>query len=584
MTYCTCTRANFFSFPLVSDFSYIEDLPLPDDLLRADLPTLDGPATADLSNSLSSLNSAPPLPGLNSTPPNNAQALPGGPTPSPMKQLSQAAPGAGAQPGSLSPASSSTPLSLNTSNPRIAGLSSSAGAPSPNTAVVSTTAHPTPSLPNISSTPANPFPSNAAPPNMAAGSLSNQPVRPPSASASYSSYMSMMSMSSSAPAISSQMNTLQHQPQQSPQQQAMGYMGNPSAIRHPTAHTNMHTAAQTAGMGMVARQRGMMVQQPGVMQMGPRTIVHSGHGAALMSGHPQQTVGMHSHLMMNRAQAPVGSAMMSSGMMQHGHGAMAMPPGIHHTAYNPRTGYMQHGIVPNRGIPVHRIQAAAHQMQHPSMHSAAMHTAGIPVSMRQPMQATANPALAHQHQYSVDPSGYQGHLRPGYGPSQAPQGSALPPSHSHPGATLPGQMAMSPQQMMSPQHALGPSNLAPASLSPQQNMLSQQQQQPCPPAPVETLHPQGGSLAGQLASMATPQLQVATPPQPQASPISLPPQGRTPPIVSVTVQCVCMDVWAYACMDIGPSRSMDVRTMYMYIHVCVCAYDTCTKNVCSVHV
>lgn len=295
--------------------------------------------------------------------------------------------------------------------------------------------------------------------------------------------------------------------QQQPQQM-MNYIGGGGggggSLRHPSATPNMATMP---AINLVHRQN-MMAQQQGMVQMRPRHMIH---GPTVMSGHPQQAMGMHQHHMtVNRSQMNPGMGMGGS-MMQTAHGGMPMHQNIHLTAYNPRTGMVQHTMVPKPGMPVHPHRMQTHQM-HP-----AMHTQGMP-SVRQQMQG--NPVMAHQHHYQVDPSGYQGHsvMRSNYMP--AGQSAAVLPPHSHPAAS--SQML---HQQQPPQAMLPPaSNAAPLTVSPQ-NMPSQQQ-----PRSASDGVGQGSPLSGQLAG---PQLQVATPPQQQqGTPPQQPAQGVTPLTVS----------------------------------------------------
>lgn len=475
-------------FPSLTDF-YLEDLP--DDLLvnSIDLPSLDGPATADLAN-MTGLNSQPQtMPGLSATPPTSSQAQimqsSVSMMPQQQQQTTQQLPAASSavQPTQPHPPPSSTPVPLSNSNPqRATGLTTSAGAP-PNTTVVSTTADPTPALPNISSTSATAYPANVANPLPSATLGMTMPPRGPPASNSYNSYVG--GMTSSAPAINSQMNPMQ--PQQT--QQMVNYISSGS-LRHPSATPSMgHMHGQMVHPH--AQQRNMIAGQPGMIQMRQRQpMMHPMHGASsMMAGHPQAPMGMqhHSHMIAHGGQQ-VG---MSGGMMQHNHGAMHMPPNMHLSPYDPRSRMMQPAIMTKPGMSIHhhRMQNP-HQMQHPAMH---------------PGRIAPRPHVPGNHmQYVGDPSGYQGNMRGGY--QVAPGQSGLSP-HSQAGSS----------QMLNQQ--LPVANTVPPN---PQNMPTQQQ----PPRPPSEGVAQGSPLPGQLSSTAGAQLQVATPPHQQQA--THPHQQATP--------------------------------------------------------
>jgi hypothetical protein len=459
---------------------FLEDLP--DDLLVAsiDLPGLDGPATTDLPG-MAGVSQPQQLPaGLNSTPPPPSTAQPRSlaPSVSPLAQpLSQ----------QQSPATSVSPVAKPTPPPQSntlgggpllnnsigggGGLSTStAGAPL-NTTVVSTSADPTPALPNISSTSATAVPySNMA--TSVSPAMGNP--RMPSASStpfSYNSYSGGMT-------VSAGMNS-----QVAMQPQAPGMGG---YLRHPGSSQVMGGPVMH-GQQMV-HSPNMMTQQQHRLIMRQRQMMHPGvHGGPMMSTHPQQSMGMpqqihHSQMAMHRGAAAQqmgqgGMTMGGGGMMQPG--AMHMNPGMH-ISYDPRT---RMTMVGKPGIH-HRMPGPQHVQHHPGMHHPR------PQSMIMG---------GHPHQY-MDPSGYQGHMQRGY--SMVPAQNAVLPPHSH-------------HQMMAP-HMMTQQQQMPVS-NPQQSHPAQQ-----PRPPSEGVVGQGSPLPGQLGG---PQLQIATPPQSQATP---PSQQTTP--------------------------------------------------------
>lgn len=485
------SATSLFTFP---DF-LLEDLP--DDLLvtNIDLPALDGPSTADFTN-MPGLNSAQqPVPGLNSSLPPNSQPHP---TSSMSQSLTQ--PPTSVNPAVPNPPPSSTPVALQNSN--MGTLTTTAGA-SPNTTVISTSADPTPSLPNISSTSATPYPANAAMASVPLSAAMGTHPRMPSASTpfSYNSY----GMTSSAPAINSQMNPMQPQ-----QQQMINFVGGGGGVRHPSANPNMSRVPVN-----IAQQHGMMSQQPGMMQV-RRPMMH--HAPSMMPGHPQQGMGM--HMVANRVQQ-MNPGMNMGGGMAHGHGGMTMHPNMHITTYNARTRMMEHTMMAKPGIHHHRMQGAPHQMQHHPMHAHGMNP------IRQQMQG---PVMGPQHHFSGTPSGYHSQVHPGF-PMPMGQNPGVVPPPTHPVSSQ-----MLPQQGM----ALATSNTA---TMPQQNMPSQQQQ---PHPPTEGVG-QGSPLPGQLhvAGGPGPQLQVATPPQQQATPPQQQAQGVTAITVSSPFIHVCSRMYGY---------------------------------------
>ena len=454
-----------------------------------DLPALDGPATADLAN-MTGLNSAPSqpqvMPGLNSTPPTSSQGQMMQSNTSSVSMMPQqqtstqplpAASASSAVQPTQPPPPSSTPVPLPNSNaPRATGMTTSAAAGGPpNTAVISTTAHPTPALPNISSTSAAQYPANVANPLSSATPGMAMAPRGPPASIPYNSYVG--GMTSSAPAINSQMNPMQPQPAQ----QMVNYMGGTGSLRHPPG---THSMGPVPGQLVHhQQQRAMMAGQPGMMQLRQRqpTMMHPVHGGSSMM--PGQAMGMqhHSHMITHGGQ----TMGMGGRLMQHNPGMHMAAPNIHLSPYDPRSGMMQPTMISKSGMSIHHHRMAnPHPIQHPAMRMA------------------PRPHVAPNHmQYVGDPlGGYQGNMRGGY--PVAPGQSALSP-HSQAGSA----------QMMNQQLATTvPTN--------QQNMLTQQQ----PPRPPS--EPQGSPLPGQLTSAAGTQLQVATPPQQQQ--VTPPHQQATP--------------------------------------------------------
>lgn len=478
---------------------------------------------------MTNINSTPSqVQGLNSAPPTNSQPL-SGPVSSPLKQPPpQAQPqgqpqapsvptasGFNAQP---TPPSSSAAVPLYNA-PRMGGLTSTAGVPSPSMAVVSTSADPTPALPNVSTTPASLYPASAV--HSSVSNMATHGPRPTPASASYP-YSSYMPMSSSAPAISSQMNAMHH-PHPHPQQQSMNYMVNSAAaLRHSTS--NPHMVNQMAGMmqqqpGMLAQQPGMM--QPGMMQSRPRTMVHPGHAHSMVAPHVQQPpMGMHPQMAISRTQQAMGPSLGMGGVMQPGPAGMAMHPGMHHGGYSPRPG-MLHAVGPKVGMAMQQHHARLQgQMPHPGMHNP-----GMAGGMRQAMPSPAHSSPpVPQQPFAMDPSVYQGQMRPGYSLTHGQGSSGLPPPPTHTSTSLPGQMTPPTQQLPPPPPVPN------AGLPSAQSMPGQQL-----PRPPSNGMVQSSPLPSQLASgPGMQQLSVGAPlqpPPPQATP---PPQsqGMTPPIVS----------------------------------------------------
>lgn len=480
---------SLFTFP---DF-LLEDLP--DDLLvtSIDLPALDGPSTAEFTNmpGLSSNPAQQPLPGLNSSLA-NSQPRPAA-SMSPMSQT-LAQPATSVNAAAPNPPPSSTPVGMQNSSPCVG---TSAGA-SPNTTVISTSADPTPSLPNISSTSATQYPANAAvaaPVPHAAVMATNPRMPPASTTFPYNSYAGM---TSSAPSINSQMNPMQ--PQQPQQQHMMNFVGGGGGggLRHPSASPNMSRMPMN-----MAQQHTMMSQQQGMMQVRQRPMMHSAHGHPMMTGHPQQSMAM--HMPMNRVQQMNPGMNMGGGM---GPGGIPMHPNIHMTTFNPRTGLMEHTMVSKHGMHHHRMPGVPHQMQHPVIHTSGMNP------VRQQIQGQV---MVPQHQFSATPSGYHGQMRSSYTMPMNQNAAMLPP-HSNPGSS---QMLSQQQQGM---------QLATSTIP--QNMPSQQQQ----PRPPSEGVGQGSPLPGQLPGGPGPQLQVATPPQQQATP----PQQQAQAITVSLCTCTCV--------------------------------------------
>ena len=366
---------------------------LPDDLLvtNIDLPALDGPSTADLTN-MTCPNSTTAqlqqqLAGLNSTPPNSLQARPTQPSVSPMTRPPPTSAAANLTPQQPPPASTPVPLH-NSSSPHMAGMTTTSSAStagvSPNASVIRTYANPTPALPSISSTFTAPYPANVATalPGM---------TRLPSASTTF--YNSYGGMTLSAPAIKSQMNPMQQQQQQQqPQQsqQMVDYMSGSGSLQHPSANMGPVSA-------QMVQQWNMMSGQPGMVVMRQR-LVHP----SMMSHPQQQTMRMqqHTHMAMRQINMAGGGTC----MIQPDDGDMHMDPNIHLTAYDPRT-CMMHGMTPRPQLQGNPIMGGA------------------------------------PHQYVADPTGHQSHIRGGYlmGPVQ----NTLPPQ-SHPASS----------QMMTQQHPM----------------------------------------------------------------------------------------------------------------------------------
>ena len=492
---------------------------LPDDLLvtNIDLPTLDEPSMADLTN-MTCTNSTTVQPqqelaGLNSTPPNSLQTQPTQPSVSPMTQPppTSAAPTPTPQP----PPPASTPIPLhNSSSPHMAGMTTtpsvSIAGVSPNVSVIRTYANPTPALPSISSTSTALYPANvaAAPPSM---------TRLPSASTTFP-YNSYGGMTSSAPAIKSQMNPMQQQqPQQS--QQMVNYMSGSGSLRHPSVNMGPVSAQMV--------QRNMMGGQPGMVVMRQR-MVHSS-----MMSHPQQQamrMQHHAHMAMNCAGQ---INMVGGGMIQPDHGDIHMDPNIHLTAYDPRAHMMQTSLVSKPSMPMHphRMQ---HHMQYPTMHG-----------MTHRPQLQGNPVMGGApHQYVADPTSYQSHMRGGY--PMGPVQNMLPPQ-SHPASS----------QMMTQQHPL---QLPAANNVPQQSMLSQQQ----PLCPRFEGVKQARQPPGPQLQVAPPLQLQATPSQQQATRPQLPNQAAMAPI---TVRSLVHLYIVY-----------DMYSIHVHVHVYMYVYD---EYVCS---
>ena len=471
---------------------------------------------------MTSLNSSQPqqLSGLNSTPSSQTQSLSSSvPPPMPAGGVlpSTSVPNS-ANPVVVSTSSSSTAQLLNSNSPRVGSnmTTSTAGAP-PNTTVISTSADPTPVLPNVSSTSATtPYPPPHTPLSIAPGMAGSHP-RMPSASSPYNTYV----MTSSAPGINSAMQ----------QQQIINYMGGggASSLRHPGPSPNMGPVP-----GQMMPSRNMIVGQPAMMQqMRHRSMMPTVHGAPSMMTNPQhqQQMNIHHHtqLAMNRSgqQMPPGMNM-GGAMIQPGHGPIHMQqPNIHMTAYDPRTRMLQTTLVHKPGMQPHRIQSPHHMHQHPGIHPGRQQIPGNMV------------ISGGTHQY-VDHSGY---MRSGYpmGPGQ----NTLPPPSS---------------QMMNQQHL--PPN------SPQ-NMPSQQQP---PRPPSEGVVGQGSPIPGQLPGAPGPQLQVATPPQQHTPP---PQQQTTPPQQQNTGVSPQLTVrYTYTLLNACMCLYMYIRTLYVCIYACV--YYVCT--------
>jgi hypothetical protein len=477
-----------------TDF-FLEDLP--DDLLVSsiDLPGLDGPATTDLPG-MAGASQPQQLPaGLNSTPPPPSTSQPRSlaPSVSPLAQpLSQQQSPA----TSVSPVAKPTPPQQSNTlgggpllNNSIGGggggglATATAGAPL-NTTVVSTSADPTPALPNISSTSATAVPYS----NMATSvSLAMGTPRMPSASStpfSYNSYSGGMT------SVSAGMNS-----QVAMQPQAPGMGG---YLRHPGSSQVMGGAVM-AGQQMV-HSPNMMTQQHRMIMRQRQMMHHGVHGGPMMSTHPQQqAMGMHhTQMVMHRGAAtqqmgPGGMTMVGGGMMQPG-GAMHMNPGMQ-MSYDHRT---RMTMVGKPGI-YHRMPGPPHVQHHPGMHH------------QRPQSMMTG---GHPHQY-IDPSGYQGHMQRGY--SMVPVQNAVLPPHSH-------------HQMMAP-HMMTQQQQMPVSNHQQSHHPAQQ-----PRPPSEGVVGQGSPLHGQLGG---PQLQIATPPQSQATPPSqqtTPSQQPTPGVTPLSSQ------------------------------------------------